>query len=87
MLPNFLPMRIFALDYIRKIINANEVHFVSVKKKSQFRIKSQIGPFICNSRVVGEEADKMLKKMIFTHRFTWYYDPLGIISKKSVENK
>lgn len=25
--------------------------------------------------------------MKFTHKFTWFYDPWGIISKKRVENK
>lgn len=39
-LPKFIPMRIFALEYIRKMINADEVHFLATKKKSQFRIKS-----------------------------------------------
>jgi len=86
-LPKFLPMRIFALEYIRKIINADEMHFVAANKKSQFRIKSQIGPFICNIRAVGEKIDKRLKEMKFTHSFTWSYDPWGIISKKRVENK
>jgi len=85
-LPKFLPMRIFALEYIRQMINVDELHFVSAKKKSQFRIKSHIGPFICNNRVAGEEADKILKEMNFTHSFTWSYDPWGIISKKRVEN-
>lgn len=50
-------------------------------------IKSQIGPFICNSRVVGEEMDRRLKEMNFTHNFIWSFDPWGIISKKRVENK
>ena len=86
-LPKFPPMRIFALEYIKKMINADEVHFVAAKKKFQFRIKSQIGPFICNRREVGEEDDKELKEMNFTHNFTWSYDPWGIISKKRVENK
>jgi len=39
-LPKFLPMRIFAMEYIRHMINADEIHFVAAKKKSQFRIKS-----------------------------------------------
>jgi len=60
-LPNLLPMGIFALEYIGKMINADEVHFVAAKKQSQFRMKSQIGPFICNSRASGEEDDKKLK--------------------------
>ena len=69
------------------MINADEVHFVSAKRKSQFRIKSQIGPFICNIKVAGEMADRILKKMKLTHSFTCSYDPMGIISKKRVENK
>jgi len=86
-LPKFLSMRIFTLEYIIQMINVDEVHFVSAKKKSQFRIKSQIGPFICNSRAIGEEANRRLKEMNFTHNFTWSYDPWGIISNKRVENK
>ena len=69
------------------MLNADEVHFVSAKKKSQFRIKSKIGPFICNERAIGEEADKILKEMNFNPSFTWSYDPFGVISKMRVENK
>ena len=65
----------------------DEIHFVAAKKKSQFKIKTQIGPFICNSRAVGEEVDKLLKEMHFNLSFTWSYDPLGVISKLRVENK
>jgi len=39
-LPNFLPRRIFALEYIIQMINADDIKFVAAKKKSQFRIKS-----------------------------------------------
>ena len=69
------------------MINADEVHFVSAKKKYQFRIKTQIGPFICNSRATSEEADRLLKEMQFSLNFTWSYDPLGTISKLRVKNK
>ena len=48
-LPKYLPMRIFSLEYIRKMINLDEIHFVSLKKKKQLRIKGKIGSFICNS--------------------------------------
>ena len=52
------------------MINVDEVHFVLAKKKSQFRIKSQIRRFICNKRIAGGEADKILKEMKFTDSFT-----------------
>ena len=45
-LPRYLPMRLFALGYYRKIINADEVNFVNAKKKVNFKIKDQLGPFI-----------------------------------------
>jgi hypothetical protein len=53
-LPKYLPVRIFALEYIRKMINSDDIHFMSLKKKQQLRIKGQIGPFICNSRAAGK---------------------------------
>ena len=72
-------MMIFSLEYIRKMINSDEIHFIVAKKKSQFRIKIQIGPFICNSGEVGEETDILLKQMKFPLSFIWSYDPFGII--------
>jgi hypothetical protein len=86
-LPKYLPVRIFALEYIRQMVNSDDIHFVSVKKKQQLRIKTQIGSFICNNRVVGEEADNLLKQMNFTRSFTWNYDPFGVISELRVKQK
>jgi hypothetical protein len=86
-LPKYLPVRIFSLEYIRKIINSDDIHFVSLKKKQQIRIKGQIGSFICNNCGTGEEADRMLREMKFFMRFPWHYDPCGIISEMRVKNK
>jgi hypothetical protein len=86
-LPKYLPVRIFALEYIRKMVNSDDIHFVSVKKKQQLRIKTQIGSFICNNRAAGEEADNLLKQMNFTQSFTWNYDPFGVISELRVKQK
>jgi len=80
-------MRIFAPEYIKQTMNLDDIHFVVAKKKSQFRIKTQMGPFVCNTKTLGEEVDKMLKEMEFRLSFTWSYDPCGIISKLGVENK
>jgi hypothetical protein len=60
-LPRYLPVRIFSLEYIRKMINSNDIHFVSLKNKQQLRIKGKIGSFIYNSRGVEEEEDRLLK--------------------------
>ena len=70
-LPKYLPMRIFSLEYIRKIINSDDVNFLSARKKTQFKIKNQLGPFICNNREAGEEAEKCLQEMKFSSSFMW----------------
>jgi hypothetical protein len=86
-LPKYLPVRIFALEYIRQIINSDDIHFVSLKKKQQIRIKGQIGSFICNNHCVGEEADRMMRGMNFFMSFPWHYDMCGIISEMRVKRK
>jgi hypothetical protein len=68
------------------MINSDDIHFVSLKKKLQLRIKGQIGSFIYNNRGAGEEADKLLKEMKFVMSFTWHYDPCGFISAMRVKN-
>jgi hypothetical protein len=86
-LPKYLPVRIFALEYIRQIINSDDIHFVSLKKKKQLRIKENIGSFICNNRGTGEKADRLLREMKFFTSFPWHYNPCGIISEMRVKNK
>jgi hypothetical protein len=86
-LPKYVSVRIFALEYIRQIMNSDDIHFVSLKKKQQLQIKGKIGSFICNSRGAGEEADRMLKEMKFFLSFPWHYDPCEIISEMRVRNK
>ena len=45
-LPKHPSMRIFALEYIRQILNSDSINFMAAKKKTQFKLKNQIGPFI-----------------------------------------
>ena len=49
-------MRLFALEYIKQILNLDEVNFLSAKKKTQFKIKNHIGPFIFNNRNASQQA-------------------------------
>jgi len=41
-LPNYVPVQIFALEYILQMINSYDIHFVSLKKKQQMRITRKI---------------------------------------------
>jgi len=38
-LPKYLPVRIFSLEYIRQMINSDDIHFLSLNKKQQLKIK------------------------------------------------
>jgi len=80
-------MRIFSLEYFRQIINSDEVHFLAYKKKTQFKVKNQLGPFICNNREARPEADSLLQKMKFRNNFIWKYDPQGVITKLRLKVK
>jgi len=86
-LPKYVPVRIFSLEYIRQMINSDDIYFVSLKKKQQLIIKGQIGSFIRNSRAAREEAEKLLKEMKFSTSFLWHYDPCGIIAEMRSKNK
>jgi len=81
-LSRYLPMKLFALEYYRQIINVDEVNFVTSNKKAYFKVKDQLGPFICNSREAGKEADLILQSMKFQRRFVWRYDTLEFITIK-----
>lgn len=65
----------------------DELHFISRKRKSQFKIKAQAGSFICNTRLAGLKPDAILKQMGFQQRFTWSYERFSIISDLGVELK
>jgi len=68
-------------------MNMDELHFVWTKKKSHFKLKAQIEPFICNTRASVKEAGILLKQMKFKLSFTWPYDPLGNIYEIRAEHK
>ena len=80
-------MKLFALEYSRQIINSNEVNFLVAKKKTEFKMKNQLGPFICNNREAGSEVNKILQEMKFKKNFMWQYDPHGVIIKLRLKVK
>ena len=69
------------------MINMDQLHFVVAKKKALLKIKTQVGPFICNARATCKEEKYLLRQINFKLSLTWSYDPLGIISKLRVEQK
>ena len=45
-LPKYVPMRIFALECLTQILNSDSINFLAAKKKTHFKLKNQVGPFI-----------------------------------------
>ena len=82
-------MRLFALEYFRQMINSDIVHFFYAKKKAQLRIKSQLGPFVCNSRDAGKEVERILEDYLKLQiSFYWVpYDPNSFICDRRMKNK
>jgi hypothetical protein len=48
-LPILLTPGIFALEYIREILNSDDIHFVSRKYKASFKLRKRVGAFIFNT--------------------------------------
>ena len=67
------------------MLNMDELHFVSSKRKAQFKLKAHVGPYIVNTIAIEREVDEILNHMKFKLSFTRYYDPLRIISTTRVE--
>ena len=74
-------MKIFALEYFRKFTSVDEVNFLATRKKTEFKMKNQMGPFICITREAGPEVDKILQEFKFKNSFIWHYDPHGVVNK------
>lgn len=54
-------MRFLALEYYRKMLNSDQIHFTKEKKKAQLRIRDHLGPFVCNNREVGKRAEEIIE--------------------------
>lgn len=85
-LPKFVPMQLFALEFIRQSQNVDQVHFVPMKKGYIFKFPKIVGPFIVNTRQAAKEVEKLLGDMCLLQVVEWAYDPHHIISKRRIES-
>ena len=70
-LPIFVPVRLFALEFIRQSLNVDKIHFVPMNKGHLFKFPMSVGPFIVNMRQAANEANKMLQNMHFLLGEKW----------------
>jgi hypothetical protein len=54
-LPKYFPVRIFSLEYIRQMINSDDIHFVAFKKKQQLRIRGRLDLSFATTELQGKK--------------------------------
>jgi len=86
-LPRYVPMRLFALEYYRQLINSDLTHFHSTKKKANLKFRDNLGPFTMNKKDGWQEADQILGQQLRLKKSFWWvpYDPEGFISARRVK--
>jgi hypothetical protein len=62
-LPKFLTLRIFSLEFVRRGLNFDHVNLLSNINKTSFKLKKEVGPFIVKDRSTLQEAEEHLKEM------------------------
>ena len=79
-------MRLFALEYYRQIMNSNDINFVSAKKKTQVKIKNQLGPYVIHDTDAWKDVENILEDYLRLKKsFGWVpYDPCSFISDRRV---
>ena len=82
-----MTIRVFDLEYLRQVLNADAINFMASKKKTQFKLKNQIGPFIVNNRDADKEIERRLSELKFQVSFPWNYGPQGLLNSIRVKNK
>ena len=60
-LPVFPVIRVYALEYIRQALKADQLHFFPTKTGYILRLPIEIGPFVVKSRHALPIVEKMLQ--------------------------
>ena len=79
-LPAFLNPSIFALEYMRQRVRAEEEHFGAFKKSSNIKFPLKVGSFIFKNKGALVFIEKLLESMEFQKEKRVNYDPHHIIS-------
>ena len=86
-LPDLLTPRVFALEFIRQRLCAEEEHFIAFKKSSDVKFPLNFGPFIFKNKSALLVVEKLLEVMDFEKEEKMNYDPHHIISQRRKLNK
>ena len=81
-LPTFFTPRIFALEFMRQRLCAEEENFREFKKSSNVKFPIKVGPFIFKNKSALLVIEKLLEVMDFQKEQKVNYDSHHIISQR-----
>lgn len=67
-----MPMRVFALEFIRQILSVDLLHFVLAKKGYVFKMGQLVHPFVISIKQAFKIVEAMLEAMEFEKRQIWH---------------
>jgi hypothetical protein len=73
------------LEFIRQSLDVDDIHFIPRRKRTNFKPKREVGPFIVVNRSTLQVVEAMLQGLGLKQGEAWKYDPLGVINAKRLE--
>ena len=84
-LPKFASRRLFALEFLRQRLVAENDNFIKHKKASSLKFVFTLEPFVVKSVLVANMLDQILRSMGFENDKALRYDPKGVMNQRRME--
>lgn len=84
-LPKFVGRRLFALEFLRQRLVAENDNFIKHKKASSLKFVFTMEPFVVKLVLAANVLDQILKSMGFENDKALRYDPKGVMNQRTME--
>lgn len=84
-LPKFIGKRLFALEFLRQRLVAENDNFIKHKKTFALKFVFTMEPFVVKSVLAANILDQVLKSMGFESDKALRYDPKGVMNQRRME--
>jgi len=84
-LPKFASRRLFALEFFRQRLVAENDNFIKHKKASSLKFVFTLEPFVVKSIFAANIIDQILRSMAFENDKSLRYDPKGVMNQRRME--
>lgn len=84
-LPNFTTRRLFALEFLRQRLVAENDNFVKHKKASSLKFVFTLEPFVVKSILAATTIDQIIRSMSFDTDKALRYDCRGIMHQRRID--